>query len=101
MLSGRRRLADRSAGRTSSPDFLRTICGLYLRSSSDSDEAIAELSAERDTVGSVAERLWPRGAISDSALVLKLVFMADRRGAARMSATEEEAVFSGEPEEPW
>lgn len=61
MLEGR--LCPRRAGRTSSPDFLRTIGGLGLKSSSESSETVWEFSADvmiADTLGSVADRTWPR-----------------------------------------
>lgn len=48
MLEGRRRDAGRNAGRTSSPDFFRTIWG-FLKGSSSSSESVAEASADLDT----------------------------------------------------
>lgn len=77
MLEGRRWLG-RNAGLTSSPDFLRTIWGFLIRSSSvSSSDAVNELSADLriDALGSVAERtceLLRPLARSIRALVLKL-----------------------------
>ena len=61
MLEGRRRDEGRRAGRTSSPDFLRTIWGFRKNSSSDSSsDPVNEFPADllMTRFGSVADRVW-------------------------------------------